>query len=103
VLIEDVIDVVEINHFYSDNGDLIFDQLIYYRWSDPAERYQVVDWRLVKKSAQIPCHGIAIWLDDETLRRVRVRHGVRETWTQHDPELLERSLLPVEERRKLGR
>ncbi len=41
-----------------------------------------------------------IWNDGEILRHIRAA-SFRETWTQHDPELLEREYLPKEERREL--
>lgn len=118
VPIEDVVcdrvDCVEVNHFYGEQGRLIFDQAIFYDWSPADERYQVRDWRLVKNPAQIPtrdwARGVdpqdrvprytATWLDGEVLRRVEA-DSYRETWTQYDPELLEREQFPKERRRGL--
>jgi hypothetical protein len=63
-------------------------------------------WRLVKNPAQLPQRDwkdggyLAVWQDGEVLRHV---HGqsMRETWTQYDPELIEREYLPKEQRREL--
>ena len=51
-------------------------------------------------------HGgyVALWQDcgqgGEILRRVHSQ-SIRETWTQHDPELVEREYLPKERRKEL--
>lgn len=107
-VIEDRVDVAEVNHFYDENGRLVFDQLIYYRWCDEACRFQVVAWRLLKHPSQMPVRDFrrggysAAWVDGETMRLLR--HGsVRESWTQFDPELVERSILPRESRRELSK
>lgn len=107
-VVEDRCDVVEINHFYDDNGRLVFDQLIYWDWSEEDNRYQVRAWRLLKCEFQRPVRDwerggfTAIWFDGERLRVVR-HLSLRETWTQFDPELIERQVLATEDRRELGR
>lgn len=69
-------------------------------------RYQVRAWRLVKNPNQIPyrdwrCGGYAtLWQDGEQMRFIRST-SIRETWTQYDPELIEREYLPKEKRREL--
>jgi hypothetical protein len=105
----DQVDLIEVNHFYDDQGRLVFDQIIYYDWDAKHSRYNVRDWRLIKTPAQIPLRN---WRDGryssewndfkqrDGLRRVSAK-SVRETWTQHDPELLEREFLPQEKRREL--
>ena len=106
----DEVDLVEVNHFYVDNGRLlVFNQIIYYDWSDTACRFQVRDWRLIKSPSQIPLRdwrdgGYASEWEDfnqrNGLRRVKAK-SARETWTQHDPELVEREFLPQEKRKPL--
>lgn len=108
--IEDVaderVDLVEVNHFYDDKGRLVFDQIIFYDWEAELGRYNVRAWRLLKKPAQVPHRDwqsrdfVAIWHDGEVLRKVHAE-SIRETWTQYDPELLEREYLPKEKRREL--
>src|SRR3990167_8176284 len=107
-VVEDRCDVVEINHFYDDNGRLVFDQLIYWDWSDAAGRYEVRAWRLLKSCNQIPMRDrqrggyAAVWHDGDQLRVVRHR-STRETWSQYDPELLQRPLLATEDRKEFTR
>ena len=108
-VVVDQVDLVEINHFYDDQGRLVFDQVIYYDWSPQHSRYQVRDWRLLKSTPQIPRRDwregdfVSEWHDfkqKDVLRRVHAK-AVRESWTQYDPELIEREFLPQEQRREL--
>jgi hypothetical protein len=105
----DRVDLIEINHFYDEQGRLVLDQLIFYDWSPSDGRYHVRAWRRVSSPAQIPLRDwrsgdyVAIWHDSkerDVLREVRAR-SVRETWTQYDPELVEREFLAQEKRRDL--
>lgn len=104
----DKVDLVEVNHFYDEQGRLVFDQIIYYDWAPDRGRYNVRAWRLLKKPAQVPRRDwqrdgyVAIWHDSGVLRKVEAK-SVRETWTQYDPELVEREFLPKEKRRELTR
>lgn len=97
----DDVDIVEVNHYYDGDGKHVFDQAIFYVWNDEKSRFDVIAWRLIKKPGQVP-HRIgnrfvSVWHDAKTLRRVRARI-MRESWTQFDPELLERKTLPQEDR-----
>lgn len=98
--------LVELNHFHDEQGRLVFDQVIFYDWSEPHGRYMVRAWRLVKTNSQLPQRNwrdgtyVSIWHDGDTLRKVRAE-TMRETWTQHDPELTEREYLPKEKRKDL--
>jgi hypothetical protein len=100
------VDLIEVNHYYDDKGQHVFDQLIFYDWSPQCCRYDVRDWRLLKNPAQIPVRNWqrgdyeATWHDGNLLRKVHA-DGVRETWTQYDPELVQRTALPKEKRREL--
>lgn len=102
----DQVDMVEVNHYYDDEARHVFDQLIFYDWSASENRFQVRAWRLLKSSAQLPSRNWAsggydvIWHDGEVTRKVQAK-AMRETWTQHDPEMRERSYLPKEQRRRL--
>jgi hypothetical protein len=110
--IEDVprdrIDLIEVNHFHDDQGRLVFDQVIFYEWSPEKGRHQVQAWRLLKTASQKPRRDygtgdyVATWLDGETLREVRAA-TMRETWTQYDPELVEREYLAKEKRKDLAK
>ena len=100
------VDLKEVNHFYDEQGRLVFDQVIFYDWSPEHGRHMVRAWRLVKNPAQLPQRDwkdggyVAVWQDGEVLRHVR-GHSMRETWTQYDPELIEREYLPKEQRKEL--
>ena len=64
-------------------------------------------WRLVKTAAQLPQRNWrdgsyeAVWHDGDVLRKVKAM-TLRESWTQHDPELVEREFLAKEKRRDLA-
>ena len=100
------VDLIELNHFYDEHGRLVFDQVIFYDWSAGEARYNVRAWRLVKNPAQLPQRDwngggySAMWQDGEQMRHIHSR-SIRETWTQYDPELVEREYLPKERRKEL--
>ena len=100
------VDLVEVNHFYDDQGRHVFDQVIFYDWADGHGRHMVRAWRLVKNPAQLPQRNwtdgtyTALWYDNDVLRKVRAK-AMRESWTQYDPELIERETLPKEKRTEL--
>jgi len=102
-VVKDVVDLVEINHYHDARGEHVFDQLIFYDWSSQKHRFQVRAWRLIKTESQLPrrAHRQGNWLvrwhDDGILREVTAA-SQRETWTQYDPELIERDNLPQEQR-----
>jgi hypothetical protein len=127
----DYVDVVEINHKYSDDGLLAFDQIIWYDWN--YDHYDVVDWRMLKNvrgpidekvlrnyRAQpekfeppegewlgghaVPIKDNGIWISrwyDKGKMREVRAKYHRETWTLYDVDIMERENLPEEERRKL--
>jgi len=100
------VDLVEVNHFYDDQGRHVFDQVIFYDWEAGHSRHMVRAWRLVKNPAQLPQRNwkdgsySALWYDNDVLRRVQAK-SMRESWTQYDPELVEREYLPKEKRKDL--
>lgn len=102
----DHVDLVEVNHYHDDSGRHVFDQLIFYDWSTSRNRFEVRAWRLIKQPNQLPQrdHGEnlwrVIWHDGGVLRTVEA-DAYRETWTQYDPELVNREYLPQELRKEL--
>ena len=104
----DRVDLVEVNHFYDEQGKLVFDQIIFYDWSEADGRYNVRAWRLLKSNAQVPYRNwrqgdfVAVWHDGDILRKVQAT-SFRESWTQYDPELIEREYLPKDRRRELSK
>lgn len=101
----DCCDVIEHNRFYDEQGRLVFAQLIFMDWVPQCGRYQVRAWKLLKGDKPTPERDwrqggyTATWVDDESVRRIR-SDSIRDSWTQFDPELLERDVLPKE--RRLG-
>lgn len=109
-VIRDRCDLVEVNHFYDENGRHVFDQLIFYDYGelDGAPHLHIRAWRLIKSPTQWPVRDrrggghVSIFQDGELLRHVRAG-SFRETWSQHDPELLERVHLSPQDRREFFR
>ena len=105
----DQVDLIEINHFHNEQGQHVFDQIIFYDWSPEHSRYQVRAFRMLKSPAQLPRRNWqqggfdTVWHDSQNgdvLRKVHSQ-SARESWTQHDPELVEREFLAKEKRRDL--
>jgi len=92
------VDLIEVNHFIGDQGELVLEQVIFYYWSDLDCRYNVQAWQMLKSQSQIPRRHWgrrdfeATWYDRGRVRQVRCK-SVYETWTQYDPELLDRKFL----------
>lgn len=106
---EERVDLIEINHFHDDLGRPVFDQILFYDWSTVDRRYQLRDWRLLKNPNQVPLRTaregeyVAVWTDFKSRDAIRKTQAklLRESWTQYDPELVEREFLPEGKRRKL--
>ena len=105
-MLSDSVDLIEINHCYDENGQLVFDQLLFYDWCPVKSHYDVRDWRLLKSPIQVPRRNhesgtyIAVWRDGPIMRKVHAK-TIRESWTQYDPEILEQEFLAKNERRAL--
>jgi len=105
-VVVDRVDLVELNHYLDEQGKPVLDQLIFYDWSPGDGRYQVRAWRLLKNPTTVPQRDgvdgdfVTRWQDGPLLRKVHASQ-FRETWTQYDPELVEREFLPKEKRRDL--
>ncbi|QDS89919.1 hypothetical protein EC9_41210 [Rosistilla ulvae] len=100
---DEQVDLIELNHFFDEHGRHVFDQVIFYHWSQTHNRFHVKAWRLVKDPEQLPQKSWkpvgyrCVWHDDGVLRSVRAP-AYRETWTQVDPERTNRQLLPQDQR-----
>ncbi len=107
-IVSEKVDLIEINHCYDENGQLVFDQLLFYDWSPAKARYDVRDWRLIKSPVQVPHRNretggfVVIWRDGTTMRRIHAE-SIRETWTQHDPEITEQQFLAKSMRRPFAK
>jgi len=104
----DRVDLVEVNHFYDEQGRLVFDQLIFYDWEPEKSAYVVRAWRLLKTRQQIPQRDWSrgdyrvVWQDGDAMRTVRAQ-AYKETWTQSDPELINRKYRAKEDRLDLAK
>lgn len=100
------VDSLEANSFYDENGRLVFDQLIAWRWYDCREAHCVQAWRLIKGPDLWPQRDwrtgewVVTWSDGELICRVRSK-SYRRSFTQHDPELCDRETFSKEHRREL--
>ena len=97
------VDMIELNHFVDDEGREVFQQVIFYDWSKAHDCFHVRAWRLIKKPSQLPQRRWdpkqyqCTWNDEGLLRQVWAP-SMRETWTQRDPERVNRAILPEEQR-----
>jgi hypothetical protein len=102
-VIRERVDLIELNHFVDEDGREVFRQVIFYDWSKTHHRFHVRAWRLVKSESQVPIRRWnpdryqCTWHDDGLLRQVWAPK-LRETWTQRDPERVNRALLPEDQR-----
>jgi hypothetical protein len=108
-------DLVELNRFHDEEGHEVFTQLIYFDWHERQGCFHVVDWKLVRCHsslsfvATIPVYDYErreyrslVCCDGEQLIEVTAPH-YRETFTQYDPEVLDRDQWPAAKRRRLLR
>lgn len=97
----DSVERLELNHFYDDNGQLVFTQLI--GWE---RNKRCRFWKMDKTQSLIPLpdrqHGgyCVTWIDGDLVRQVRAV-SCGESWTQWDVELADREHLPQDQRRPL--
>jgi hypothetical protein len=107
-VVQDRVDLIEVNHYYDEHGEAVFDQVIFYDWSPRQSRFHIRAWRLLKSPEQVPHRDwkrrdfVSLWYDGDQLREVRTP-SVCETWTQHDPEQAERRQIPRAARRELSK
>lgn len=105
-VVQESVDLIEVNHFYDEHGRQVFDQAIFYEWCPIQCRYNVRAWRLYKSASQMPQRNWrtggydVMWHDGHVFRKVHAS-TFRETWTQYDPELIEREYLPKDLRSDL--
>ena len=107
VVVESKVDFIEVNHYFDEAGELIFEQVIFWDWCGEARQYRVIDWRFIKSGLYYPTRDwrrggySMVWIDNKHVCRV-VRAGVyRETWLQHDPEVNDRVWVSPNSRKKL--
>ncbi len=97
------VDLIELNHFHDCLGRHVYDQVIFYEWSDELQRYHVRAWCLVEDREPVSRRPTRSYTDnryyvrwhdrDQNLnRRISSQH-YRESWTQIDPERANKKLL----------
>lgn len=100
------VDLVELNHFLDEHGREVFRQVVFFDWSRKNRQFEVRAWRLVKHPSQLPrrvdptSNYLVRWQDKSVTREVRAG-SMRETWSQADPERVNRAILPENQRRPL--
>lgn len=98
--------VIEVHHFYDDQGKHVFDQLLFRDWSPAHGEFPIIAWRLMKKSSMRPVRDwrtgewVSTFADGMLIREVRAK-ALQESWMQADIEQAEREDLPQEMRRGL--
>lgn len=106
-IVEDQVGLIEVNLLHDDEGKLTLTQAIFYDWKPRKGRHEVAAWKLVKSPAMWPRRDhvrgdwVCRWVDEQGRNRAVRAPTWRETYTQFDPELLDREHLPVGERRGL--
>jgi hypothetical protein len=112
--IADECHTLELNHYFDGCGQRIFSQWIFWEWNEKESRNDVVDWRMAdngntprnelsraNRSVKKIDGGYRVnFRDYETTREVTAKE-FRETWTQFDPEVEQRKILPTDQRRLL--
>jgi hypothetical protein len=109
-IFEEYVDLIELNHFYDPRGVFVYDQVIFYERSPETGVFRVRAWCLVEdreilnrrpiKNVQSQLYQVD-WYDHDNrlLRKIR-SHIFRESWTQIDPERLNKQV--HEERLRLA-
>ena len=100
------VDLIEFNHFIDKVGREVFRQTVFYDWSKADRRFHVRAWRLVRNDDQVPrqqwdpSRYVCTWQDKHIRRQVSAPQ-MRETWTQQDPERVNREFLSEDQRQPL--
>ena len=104
--ITDRVDLIERNHVIClQTGTERLEQVIYWRWDERTNGRRVVAWRMFRGPSRVVRIGDEIresWEDGPVRREIWARRYV-ETWTDVDPELIDRERLPVDLRDGLRR
>lgn len=104
-LLDDDVECLELNHSYDDQCNILVHQIIGWHYNPAEHRAEIVFWRLVKKMKIGRNQVVFVEGGLENcgaIRRVRYK-SFFETWTQYDPEMNDRDVLPQNQRRGLVR
>lgn len=123
--IPDDVDVIELNHFYDEHGKPVFSQFIFWDWDHKHATHVVRAWIMAETTkdaagkivvkGNVPVlrsrpkpttDGWELVFADRAhwsvYRRV-IGRSFRETWTQYDPELANRSIVDKDDRKPLSK
>ena len=101
------VDLIELNHFVDDSGRHVFDQVVFYEWVESRSQFRVIAWRMVKRPSQLPMRTFqprgwqCVWQDEAIMRNIWAP-AYRETWTQRDPERVNRKHFAESDRPELA-
>ncbi len=104
------VDLIELNHFFDPRGQHVYDQVIFYQVAPETGKFHVRAWCLVEDRESLSRRPIknqnteqyqVEWYDNDhrILRRIKSQQ-FRESWTQIDPERVDKKIL--EERSRLS-
>ena len=107
----ETVDLIELNHFHDEQGRRVYDQVIFYGWSETQNRFLVRAWCLIERDelfARRPAVSHADgrthvqWFDlEQKMERHIASRQFRETWTQTDPERANKQILDERDRTAL--
>ena len=94
--------LIELNHFYDQHGRPVYDQVIFYERAAETGRFQVRAWCLVEDRESLNRRPVknyetqlyqVDWFDtDQRLLRKITSRLYRESWTQIDPERVNKKI-----------
>ena len=106
--VERRVDLIELNHFYAQGGDHVFDQVIFWERAPGTGKYRVQDWVLVEDQdvfhrrprSYVPgVHTVAWFVNGKLL--VVTSPLLKESWTQIDPERRDQEKWPLINRQSI--
>lgn len=93
-------DIIEINHYVNDQtGEVNFTQVLAWDWAYDYHRRQCEGWKLVHRWHRTKT-GI-VGADERGNEFTLDAPSFMETWTNYDPELVDRKRHPDKHRRKV--
>ena len=103
--LRDHVDLIELNHRFSESGVHVFDQIIFWEKA-PGGKYQVRAWLMVQddeslnRRPELIAGGLyrVTWREDNGRIHVVTSKLYRERWTDFDPEQRDLLKLPVANR-----
>ena len=103
------VDMIELNHYYDSSGSRIFDQVIFWDRNRTSGCPEVRSWRMASDNEQytrrpVKSEVTGMWSSEWVEHGMRYRivsRQYRESWTQVDPEQIDRKKLPDSERKGL--